>query len=47
MSKTRKKTSYTKEYENSIFKRLEEENPKISITNLSEEIGVPRTIIYQ
>ena len=46
MSKIRKKTSYTKEFKNSILKRLEE-SPKITITDLSDEIGVPRTTIYQ
>lgn len=46
MTKPRKKTSYTKEYKDSILKRLEE-SPKISITALSDEVGVPRTTIYQ
>ena len=46
MSKTRKKTSYTKEFKDSVLRRLEEA-PKITITDLSDEIGVPRTTIYQ
>ena len=47
MSKTKKKRSYTKEYKDSVLERLEEETPKISMTDLSDEIGVPRTTIYQ
>ena len=46
MSKTRKKTSYTKEFKDSILKKLEESD-KYTLTSLSEEVGVPRTTIYQ
>jgi transposase-like protein len=46
MSTTRKKTSYTREFKNSVLKRLEEPTND-TITSLSEEFGVPRTTIYQ
>jgi transposase len=46
MSTTRKKTSYTKEFKASVLKRLEEPT-KDTITSLSDELGVPRTTIYQ
>jgi transposase len=46
MSKTRKKTSYTKEFKDSILKKLEESDT-YTLTSLSEEVGVPRTTIYQ
>ncbi len=46
MSKTKKKTSYTKEYKDSVVRRSEE-LPKITLTDLSLETGVPRTTIYQ
>lgn len=46
MSKTRKKTSYTKEFKATVLKRLEEPTDD-TITNLSDELGVPRTTIYQ
>ena len=46
MSKTRKKTSYTKEFKDSVLKRLEEPTND-TITSLSDELGVPRTTIYQ
>ena len=46
MSKTRKKTSYTKEFKASVLNRLEEPTTD-TIKSLSEELGVPRTTIYQ
>ena len=46
MSGKKKYKSYTKEFKNSVLKRLEE-SPEIKITDLSNEIGVPRTTIYQ
>ena len=46
MSTTRKKTSYTREFKSSVLKRLEEPT-KDTITSLSDELGVPRTTIYQ
>jgi len=46
MSTTRKKTSYTREFKNSVLKRLEEPTND-TITSLSEEFGVPRTTICQ
>lgn len=46
MSTTRKKTSYTREFKASVLKRLEEPT-KDTITSLSDELGVPRTTIYQ
>ena len=46
MSKTRKKRSYTKEFKASVLKRLEEPTTD-TITSLSDELGVPRTTIYQ
>lgn len=46
MSDTRKKTSYTREFKASVLKRLEEPTTD-TITSLSEELGVPRTTIYQ
>jgi len=46
MSDTRKKTSYTKEFKASVLKRLEEPTTD-TITSLSDELGVPRTTIYQ
>ena len=46
MSTTRKKTSYTREFKTSVLKRLEEPT-KDTISSLSDELGVPRTTIYQ
>ncbi|TJX15328.1 hypothetical protein E9840_02690, partial [Tissierella creatinini] len=46
MSTTRKKTSYTREFKASVLKRLEEPTNE-TITSLSDELGVPRTTIYQ
>ena len=46
MSTTRKKTSYTREFKSSVLRRLEEPT-KDTITSLSDELGVPRTTIYQ
>ena len=46
MSKTKKKTSYTKEFKTSVLKRLEPPTND-TITSLSDELGVPRTTIYQ
>ena len=46
MSKTRKKRSYTKEFKASVLKRLEKPTTD-TITSLSDELGVPRTTIYQ
>lgn len=37
------KRSYTKEFKESVLKRLEND----TITNISNELGVPRTTIYQ
>ena len=37
---------YTKEFKDSILKKLEESD-KYTLTSLSEEVGVPRTTIYQ
>jgi len=38
--------SYTKEFKESVLKRLEEPTND-TITTLSEELGIPRTTIYQ
>ncbi len=46
MSKTRKKRSYTKEYKDSVLKRLAKPTND-TITSLSNELGVPRPTIYQ
>lgn len=46
MSDTRKKTSYTKEFKASVLKRLVEPTTD-TITSHSDELGVPRTTIYQ
>jgi transposase-like protein len=46
MSTIRKKTSYTREFKASVLKRLEEPTTD-TITSLSDELGVPRTTIYQ
>ncbi len=46
MSATKKKTSYTREFKSSVLKRLEEPT-KDTITSLSDELGVPKTTIYQ
>ena len=46
MSDTKKKTSYTKEFKASVLKRLEQPTTD-TITSLSEELGIPRTTIYQ
>ena len=46
MSKTRNKTSYTREFKASVLKRLEEPTTD-TITSLSAELEVPRTTIYQ
>lgn len=46
MATTRKKTSYTREFKVSVLKRLEEPTND-TITSLSDELGVPRTTIYQ
>lgn len=47
MGKNRKKNrSYTKEFKESVLKRLEQPT-KDTITSLSEELKVPRTTIYQ
>ncbi len=46
MSKTRKKTSYTKEFKASVLNRLKEPTTD-TITSLSAELDVPRTTIYQ
>lgn len=46
MPNNRKKTSYTKEFKTSVLKRLEQPTTD-TITSLSEELGVPRTTIYQ
>lgn len=46
MSDTKKKRSYTKEFKASVLKRLEQPT-SATITSISEELGVPRTTIYQ
>lgn len=47
MSKDNKKNrTYTKEFKASVLKRLEQPTTD-TITSLSEELGVPRTTIYQ
>ena len=46
MPDKRKKTSYTKEFKTSVLKRLEQPTTD-TITSVSEELGVPRTTIYQ
>ena len=46
MSETRKKTSYTKEFKASVINRLEEPTND-TITSISDDLGVPRTTIYQ
>ena len=46
MPNNRKKTSYTKEFKDSVLKRLEPPTND-TITSLSDELGVPRTTIYQ
>lgn len=46
MSKIRKKRSYTKEYKDSVLKRLAKPTND-TITSLSNELGVPRPTIYQ
>lgn len=46
MPDTRKKTRYTKEFKASVLKRLEQPTTD-TITSISDELGVPRTTIYQ
>ncbi|KAB3538635.1 transposase [Alkaliphilus pronyensis] len=40
-----KNNHYTKEFKESILQRIESSN--VSIQSIAEEIGIPRTTIYQ